>query len=39
MTAKEHLEHLWDLLQLEKEEDLILFRKKVQALSLEERKS
>lgn len=39
MTAKEHLEHLWDLLQLEKEEDLILFRKKVQALSLEERKA
>ncbi len=38
MEALEHLEHLKALLQQEKEEDLLFFRKKVQQLSLEARK-
>ncbi len=34
-----HFEKLWGLLQQEKEEDLIQFRRKVQKLTLEERKA
>ncbi len=34
-----HLQHLWSLLQQEKEEDLLQFRRTVHRLSLEERKA
>ncbi len=38
-AADAHLQHLWNLLQLEKEEDLLRFHRAVQRLSLEERKA
>lgn len=38
-STQQHFEKLWALLQQEKEEDLIQFRRKVQRLSLEERKA
>ncbi|MBX2926701.1 MAG: AAA family ATPase [Saprospiraceae bacterium] len=38
-STQQHFDKLWSLLQQEKEEDLIQFRRKVQRLSLEERKA
>jgi ATP-dependent RNA/DNA helicase IGHMBP2 len=38
-STQQYFEKLWALLQQEKEEDLIQFRRKVQRLSLEERKA
>ncbi len=39
MQSQAHLENLWNLLQEEKEEDLLQFRRKVQRLSMDERKA